>query len=119
MRIRELELINYRPFRDSKFELTSGFTVIAGVNGRGKTSLLDGLAQLLSRFLPLISPARGGYRKFSPGDIYDGAPKTNLKMKVNCAGIPVEYELFYERFVRGVETTHLPAILRHKIRYAY
>ena len=40
--------------------------MVAGINGRGKTAMLDGLALLCSRLLPQISPARGGQRQFDP-----------------------------------------------------
>ena len=67
MRIRELQLFNYRPFAESEvFQFGEHFTVIAGVNGKGKTTILDGLALLLGRLLPHISPARSGYRSISP-----------------------------------------------------
>jgi len=63
MRIQELQLMNYRPFAESPlFKFSDHFTVIVGVNGRGKTAILDGLALLLSRLLPQVSPAKSGYR---------------------------------------------------------
>jgi len=55
--------MNYRPFAESPlFKFSDHFTVIVGVNGRGKTAILDGLALLLSRLLPQVSPAKSGYR---------------------------------------------------------
>ena len=41
MRIRELTLRNYRVYAEHQpFEFTDRFTVVAGINGRGKTALL-------------------------------------------------------------------------------
>ncbi len=66
MKIRELTLRNYRVHAvPPAFRFADRFTVVAGINGRGKTALLDGLALLCSRFLPLVSPARRGYRKMT------------------------------------------------------
>ena len=63
MRVRELTLTNFRVFGEPEpFVFADRVTVIAGVNGRGKTAMLDALALLASRLLPLISPARSGYR---------------------------------------------------------
>ena len=59
MKVRELGLRNYRVFAEHPpFKFADRFTVVAGVNGRGKTALLDGLAILCSRFLPHVLSAR-------------------------------------------------------------
>jgi predicted ATP-binding protein involved in virulence len=58
MRIRQLILYNFRAFESCQpFNFADNVTVVAGVNGRGKTALLDALAFLISRLLPQISPA--------------------------------------------------------------
>jgi len=120
MRIREVQLINYRPFSESVlFHFAEHFTVIAGVNGRGKTAILDGLALLLSRLLPQVSPARSGYRTILPSDVHLGAVTSKLTMKVNCVGIPIDYEFTYEKEGRLIVTTKLPRQLRQAVRNAY
>ena len=91
MRIRELTLRNYRVYAEhTSFKFADRFTVVAGVNGRGKTALLDGLALLCSRFLPLVSSARSGYRTITPSEVHLGTESAELGMKVNCAGIPIK-----------------------------
>jgi AAA15 family ATPase/GTPase len=94
MRIRELTIKNFRAYAEPPiFRFADRFTVVAGINGRGKTALLDGLALLCSRFLPQVSASRGGYRNIYPSEIHLDNPTTELAMKVNCAGIPLEYTL--------------------------
>ena len=94
MRIRELTLTNYRAFSEAAaFRFDDHFTVIAGVNGRGKTAILDALALVLSRLLPQVSPARSGYRKIAPSEVHRDAATAQLVVKVNCAGFPIEYAL--------------------------
>lgn len=120
MRIRELTLVNYRAFADPPpFKFSARFTVIAGINGRGKTALLDALALLSSRFLPLVSPARSGYRSIRPSEIHGEAEMTQLTMKVNCAGTPVEYGVIYGREDRKLQKTNLPMALKQAVRFAY
>jgi predicted ATP-binding protein involved in virulence len=120
MRIRELKLVNYRAFADPPpFKFSDRFTVVAGINGRGKTALLDGLALLSSRFLPLISAAPSSHRRISPSEVHDDADKTQLTMKVNCAGTPVEYGITYEPENRKLTRTNLPMVLKQAIRFAY
>ena len=120
MRVRELQLNNYRPFGESPaFIFGDRFSVVAGVNGRGKTAILDSLALLLSRLLPLVSPARSGYRTVSPSDVHLNAEMSKLSLKVNCAGYPIDYQLTYNSNRRKINTTKLPNRLQLEIRKAY
>ena len=120
MRIRELTLRNYRVYAEQpSFEFADRFTIVAGINGRGKTALLDGLALLCSRFLPQVSSARSGYRTITPSEVHIGTVSAELGMKVNCAGIPIEYKLTYDKGRRKKETTKLPAAVKREVRNAY
>jgi predicted ATP-binding protein involved in virulence len=120
VRIRELTLRNYRVHREpAAFRFADRFTVIAGVNGKGKTALLDGLALLCSRLLPLVSPARSGYRPIAPTDVNLDAAVAELAMKVSCAGYPLEYQLTYEQESRRISTTKLNAAVKREVRMAY
>jgi predicted ATP-binding protein involved in virulence len=120
MRIRELSLHNFRVFSDPPpFRFSDRFTVIAGVNGRGKTTILDGLALLSSRFLPQVSPARSGSRTISPSEVHLNASGAELSMKVNCVGTPLEYKLTYTRRNRKITPSKLGAAAKQKVRNAY
>ncbi len=120
MRIRELTLRNYRVYVDPpSFKFANRFTVVAGINGRGKTALLDGLAFLCSRLLPHVSTARSGYRRINPSDVHIGTRSAELGMSVNCAGIPIEYKVIYDKRNRKNETTKLPAAVKREARKAY
>ena len=120
MRIRELTLRNFRVYAEHPpFKFSDRFTVIAGINGRGKTALLDGLALLCSRFLPLVSSARSSYRTITPSEVHLGTVSAVLGMKVNCAGIPIEYKLSYDKERRQIKTTKLPATVKRTVSKAY
>ncbi len=120
MRIRELTLHNYRVHAaPPAFHFADRFTVVAGINGRGKTALLDGLALLCSRFLPLVSPARSGYRTITPSEVHLPATSAELEMKVICAGIPLEYKLTYDKERRQITPTKFPAAVKREVRNAY
>jgi predicted ATP-binding protein involved in virulence len=120
MRIRELTIKNFRGYAEpAPFHFADRFTVVAGINGRGKTALLDGLALLCSRLLPQVSAARGGYRTISPSEIHLDGPIAELAMKVNCAGIPLEYALTYTSQPRHITTTQLPPAVKREIQTAY
>lgn len=53
MRLRRVRLQNFRGFTDLTLDLndTGGFTLLVGVNGAGKTSILDGVAVALGAWL--------------------------------------------------------------------
>ena len=120
MRIRELTLRNFRGYAEHRpFKFTDGFTVVAGVNGRGKTALLDGLALLCSRFLPHVSPAHSGYRTITPQEVNLDAATAELSMKVTCAEIPLEYKVSYDKERRQIKATKLSAVVKQAVRNAY
>ena len=122
MKILELTLSNYRVYsKHPPFRFADRFTVIAGINGRGKTALLEGLALLCSRLLPHVSSARSGYRTINPSEVHIGATSAALSMKINCAGIPLEYKFTYdkERRSRKIRTTNFPPAVKREIKKIY
>ena len=120
MKIRELTLRNYRVFGEqTPFFFSDRVTVIAGVNGQGKTAIMDALALLASRLLPLISPARSGYRTMVPTEIHGNEPKADLRLKVNCVGTPIEFKLSYSRDARNLTRNTIPAAVRNQVKRAY
>ena len=57
MRLRELTVQNYGPLEDRSFQFDPRMTVIAGENGRGKSTLLMLLARMLDHLIPQIGHA--------------------------------------------------------------
>jgi len=120
MRIRELTIQNYRAFGERQiFPFSPSFTAIAGINGRGKTSLLDGLALLASRILPHISPARSGYRTLGPLDLHDSHGPLSLSMKINCGDIPIEFGVSLDVDAKGPKVTKLSPAVKKAARNIY
>jgi predicted ATPase len=120
MRVRELSVRNYRVFGEQvPFVFSDRVTVIAGVNGKGKTAIMDALALLASRLLPLISPARSGYLTMGPSEIHGNEPNADLGMKVNCVGTPIEFKLNYSRDGRRLRRNNIPQAVRTRVKKAY
>ena len=120
MRIRELMISGFRGYSERKtLPFSEFFTAVAGINGRGKTAMLDGLAILCSRLLPQISPSQGGQRHLEPSDIHVGHIAAQLSTKVNCGGIPIEYQMTFSRDGRRTETTRLTRAVRDEIKAIY
>lgn len=51
MKIKHLDLSNYKGFKETSIDFDDGFNLIVGENGSGKTSLLDALAVAAGSFL--------------------------------------------------------------------
>jgi len=120
MIIRELTLENYRVFSQSRtFHFGERFTIIAGVNGRGKTTILDGLATLLSRLLPQISPTHSGFRKISLSDIHYGSEEAQLVARVLCVDTPIEFKFGFNGERKRQKPTQLPLAVREHVKAVY
>ena len=59
MKITRLELTNFRVFERATFDFQPGMNLIVGINGVGKSSVLDALRILLSRALPQFTASKG------------------------------------------------------------
>lgn len=120
MRVRELVLSNFRVFGEqAPFVFSDRVAVIAGVNGKGKTAIMDALALLASQLLPLISPARSGYRTMAPTEVHAQAPRADLALKVNCVGTPIDFRLSYSRQTRKMTRNTVPVAVRDRVKEAY
>lgn len=57
MQINYLSLSQFRGIQDASFNFKPGFNLIVGVNGAGKSSVLDALCVVLARVLPALTPS--------------------------------------------------------------
>lgn len=118
MILRELQVSNYRPFRSERFAFSERVTVIAGVNGRGKSAILDGLSLLLSRLLPQITPAKGGYKYLKPQDVHQGEHALKISLSASFEGMPVEFAIDYDP-AEGQRPGKLLPQIKREIRLIY
>jgi len=61
MHLNSIHLVNYRCYRDLTVEFRPGFNVVVGVNGSGKTSLLNGVCEALTGFTENLTPLAGQF----------------------------------------------------------
>lgn len=120
MIIKELSLQNYRVFREVYFAFSDQVTLLAGVNGRGKSSVLDAIALMLSRMLPQMSPAKGGYLQLNESDITHEEEACRLEATFNLAGYPVTFKGRRNNYSRATFQSLLSQIRREiKDRYGF
>ena len=74
LRLDKLSLANFRGFKQLDMRFEDDITLIAGINGVGKSSLLYALRVLLGDILPKLTPARRVYMPFSARDVHLHAP---------------------------------------------
>ena len=69
MKLKRLELTNFRVFEQATFDFQPGMNLLVGINGVGKSSVLDALRILLSHALPEFTASRGRGFSFDIEDI--------------------------------------------------
>ena len=74
MIIHQLNLANFRGFEQIELQFEPDVNVIAGVNGVGKSGILQALAALFSRALLEFTPSTARPLSFTNEDIYYGKP---------------------------------------------
>ncbi len=83
MKIRTLTLQNFRGIENMSLPLQPGLTVIAAVNGGGKTTTLDALAMLLSWLTARTRRDSGNGRHMAEGEIKNGARFSVLSLQTS------------------------------------
>ncbi len=69
MRIEHLQIAGLRAFEQAELDFTPGMNLLVGVNGVGKTTVLDALRICLSKILPGLTASRSRPLSFVEDDI--------------------------------------------------
>lgn len=93
MIVTRLGLTNVRGIEDADFTFKPGFNLIVGVNGVGKTTVLDALRICCSRVLPGVTSSKAKAMSFDRGDIRLGFPFLNAVFHFEAG----EREFLFER----------------------
>ena len=91
MRVTKLKLANLRAIEAMEFRFQPGINLIVGVNGVGKTSLLDALAVCLSAIVRDTTGLRLAVESFTADDIRVGANALTLDCGVVVGESKYEY----------------------------
>lgn len=91
MNVTRLKLANVRAIGAMEFKFRPGCNLIVGVNGVGKTSVLDALAACMSPVLMDLNRVRGIYKSFELDDIRIGSPAMTLECGFNIDGEEFSY----------------------------
>ncbi len=102
MKVKKLKLANVRAIEMGEFLFQPGFNLIVGINGVGKTTVLDSLCICLSRILPAISESRSKARSFEISDIRVGFPFLDVDTSIELGNREFQYtrRQWRERFAK-------------------
>jgi len=100
MTINTLELTNVRGFTYAKLEFQPGFNLIVGINGVGKTTVLESLRIVLSQILTEIKVPIISKESFKKSDI--NINTNQLQVNTNFSIDEVDYDFIYSKSVKEV-----------------
>jgi len=91
MKVRRLHMTSFRGFRDLSLEFTGPVTVLVGINGAGKTSVLECLSGLLFEIPLRILSYKQARRISDYSNIQNGVPYTRNTVEVELDGTFVKW----------------------------
>lgn len=98
MKIRELKLTNYRGVSSSlQLNFDEGITVFYGVNGAGKSTVLDAIAIMFSWAVSRIRHSNSPGRPIAESDITNGKSFSSLEMTCYSEGKQIRWKLTKNR----------------------
>ncbi len=86
MRLLGLHVRDFRGFADLRLEFEPDVTVLVGVNGAGKTSLLDAIGLLLSYVAAGVRTGRAKGTLLAPTDVRAGATTASIALAAEVGG---------------------------------
>lgn len=104
MTLEALSLTNYRGFEKLNLSFEKDVTVIAGVNGVGKSSLLRAIALLLSNTNRNLRLTRESAQKFQREDFYNNSKEATATLTIKAADSIFDVEI--KSFVRRSNLTN-------------
>jgi predicted ATP-binding protein involved in virulence len=91
MQINRLTLTNFRAFEQAEFEFQPGMNLLVGINGVGKSTVLDALRIMFSQILPQFTASKSRPENFSVDDIRVGSGALTAELEFKAANIDFNY----------------------------
>ena len=91
MQLKQLTLTQVRLFEQAKFDFQPGMNLLVGINGAGKSTVLDVLRIMLSQALPKFTASRSKPIAFADSDITVGQGALTVELNFEAEGISFEH----------------------------
>jgi len=91
MKVTRLKLTNLRALKTAEFQFKPGFNLIVGVNGVGKTTVIDALAVCLAAVVKQANKLRSQSESFSVSDIRLGSDSLTVECGMHIGGAEFVY----------------------------
>lgn len=111
MNIRRLLLTDMRALDQAEFDFTPGMNILVGVNGVGKTTVLDAIRICLSKILPAVTSSRSRPLSFEADDIRGNASALTARLFFDLEEANFEF-LVHKQRERSVP--HKPGVVRQQ-----
>lgn len=115
MKITSLSLFNLRSFEFAEFNFNPRFNLIAGINGAGKSTVLDAIRTCASHILPAIRRGPSRPFGFDIDDIHDNAPIADATLHFTIDDEPCRFSLREWREPRSFDNPENLEKLRREI----
>lgn len=93
MKLTKLSLCNFRGFQQLDLEFSPDVTVLVGVNGAGKTSVLDAISLMLSCLINGVKNGRPEAPQLLPNDMRVGASTATIELQADLNGASTTWSL--------------------------
>lgn len=97
MKVKRLTLTNYRGFQKLDIEFGEQITVLAGVNGSGKSAVLRALSAVLANLLPKLTASKETPASLNAGDVHKDKPALTIS-----ATFRGDDQLFHAQLTRAI-----------------
>jgi energy-coupling factor transporter ATP-binding protein EcfA2 len=94
MKIKKIDIENFRSVQEISIELKANLNVFVGVNGAGKTTLLDAISTMMSWFVNRIQRQNASGNYISDSDIRNDAPFSKIDITVTEKGRDFNWKLY-------------------------
>ena len=103
MKLKEVDIKNFRGIGDVKFSFSNNLNVFVGVNGSGKTTVLDAIATALSWLVNRIQRENASGRPITESSIKNESSFSHIQLMVTEKGRDFKWKL--ARTVKGEANT--------------
>jgi predicted ATP-binding protein involved in virulence len=117
MKLDRMTLANFRGFDQIDLQFEKDVTVIAGVNGVGKSAILDAVTKAVSLALPRISPSKEKTIGLADTDIKDGKDSLSLSVVLNSLKANIHVDIARSAGVSVMQAEELTK-RRDELRFA-